>query len=405
MPTILPDGLCRNPILRARIFGAAARRRPDSPPGLRAGALCSRQQAHIEMTQRQDSPSAIDKLAVAKQPPTADSRFVNASYANMVFHTLGGGPELAAIFQQHGLDPSTWVEGSTPISFEHLADCVFAVMQAYDMPAAGLSLGSKLHVSKHGTIGMAIITAETVGQAIKDIARYYQTAVTFCEMDLFYEKDQLIIELREGFTVPEVRVVVVEALMLTLQNALEFVTGKPLTDSRILFGFPPPPYADQYELYFSGKVEFDSERHLMILPAAIQNVRCVSADPRIHRLAEEQLQHQLQELRAGAPVHQRILAELRRNPAAMPTLEEMARTFTVSTRTLIRHLQAEGTTYRDLREGIHKQIAMDALRNTDQSIDAIAMELGYQDTTSFRRAFKRWCGCSASEYRERERRA
>ena len=354
------------------------------------------------MSQRPASP-AFDKQAVAKQAPTTDSRFVNASYANMVFHTLGGGPEIAAIFRDHGLAPETLTDAATPVPIEQLAGSVFAVMEALDMPDAGLSMGSRLHVSKHGTIGMAVISADTLGQAIRDIAKYYQTAITFCDMELYYEGDQLIIELRESFTSPELRVVVVEALMLTLQNALEFVSGRSLTDSRVVFGYPPPPYADQYDLYFSGKTEFDGERHLMILPASIQNVRCVSADARIHRLAEEQLQHQMQELRAGTPVHQRILAELRRDPAAMPTLKEMAQIFNVSTRTLIRHLQAEGTTYRDLREGIHKQMAMEALRNTDQPIDAIALELGYQDTASFRRAFKRWCGCSASEYRERER--
>ena len=345
------------------------------------------------MSQRPASP-AFDKQAVAKQAPTTDSRFVNASYANMVFHTLGGRPEIAAIFREHGLAPEELTDAAAPVPFERLAESVFAVMEALDMPDAGLSLGSRLHVSKHGTIGMAVISADTLGQAIKDIAKYYQTAITFCDMDLFYEGDQLIIELRESFASTE---------LLTLQNALEFVSGRALTDSRVVFGYPPPPYADQYDLYFSGKTEFDGERHLMILPASIQNVRCVSADARIHRLAEEQLQHQMQELRAGTPVHQRILAELRRDPAAMPTLKEMAQIFNVSTRTLIRHLQAEGTTYRDLRENVHKQMAMDALRHTDQSIDAIAMGLGYQDTASFRRAFKRWCGCSASEYRERER--
>jgi AraC-like DNA-binding protein len=348
-------------------------------------------------------PPAFDRQAIARQAPTADTRFVTASYANMVFHTLGGGPQIEAIFREHGLDPAGLTDAATPIAFDRLAESVFAVMEALDMPDAGLSLGSRLHVSKHGTIGMAVISAETLGQAIKDIAKYYQTAVTFCDMDLFYQGDQLILELREEFTSPEVRVIVVEALMLTLQNALEFVSGRALTDSRVIFGYPPPPYADQYDLYFSGKTEFDGERHLMILPASIQNVRCVSADARIHRLAEEQLQHQLQELRTGTPIHQRILAELRRNTAAMPTLKEMAGIFNVSTRTLIRHLQAEGTTYRDLRDSVHKQMAMEALRNTDQSIDAIALELGYQDTASFRRAFKRWCGCSASEYRERER--
>lgn len=356
------------------------------------------------MTEPRGSMRSPDKLAVAAQPPTPDSRFVNASYANMVFHTLGGGPEVRAIFEHHGLPKSLLEDSSAPVPFADLAQAVFAVMAALDLPTAGLSLGSKLHVSKHGTIGMAVISADTVGQAIKDIARYYQTTITFCDMAMFYQDDRIVLELKEAFTSPEVKVIVVEALMLTLQNALEFVSGQPLTESRIIFGYPPPPYADQYDLYFSGKTEFDGDRHLMILPASFQEVRCVSADARIHRMAEEQLQHQMHELRANNITAQHILAELRKNPAAMPTLKDMAKAFSLSSRTLIRHLQTEGTTYRDLRESIHKQMAMDSLRNSDLSIDAIAMELGYGDTTSFRRAFKRWCGCSASEYRERSRR-
>lgn len=357
------------------------------------------------MTEPVRTTTAHDKRVVAAQPPTPDSRFVNASYANMVFHTLGGGPEVRAIFERYGLSQSLSGDSTAPVPFSDLAQAVFQVMAALNLPTAGLSLGSKLHVSKHGTIGMAVISAQTVGQAIQDIARYYQTTITFCDMAMFYEGDRLVLELKEAFTSPEIRVVVVEALMLTLQNALEFVSGQRLTDSRIVFGFPPPPYADQYDLYFSGKTEFDGDRHLMILPASIQDVRCISADARIHRMAEEQLQHQMHELRTNTITAQHILAELRKNPSAMPTLEEMAKAFNLSSRTLIRHLQAEGTTYRDLRESIHKQMAMDSLRNSDLSVDAIAMELGYQDTTSFRRAFKRWCGCSASEYRERSRRA
>jgi AraC-like DNA-binding protein len=356
------------------------------------------------MTEQDSTLAAHDKKAVAAHPPAPDSRYVNASYANMVFHTLGGDANIRGIFETCGINPAMLEDSSMLVSFEQLSQAVFAVMEALDMPAAGLSLGSKLHVSKHGTIGMAVISAETLGQAIKDIARYHQTTITFCDMAVFYQDDQLIIELKEKFASPEIRVVVVEALMLTLQNALEFVSGQALTDSKVVFGYPPPPYADQYDLYFSGKTEFDGERHLMILPASIQDKRCVSADSRIHRLAEEQLQHQMNELRSGHFTAQHILTELRKMPAAMPTLKEMAKSFNISTRTLIRHLQAEGTTYRDLRESIHRQMATDSLRNTDQSIDAIAMELGYQDTTSFRRAFKRWCGCSASEYRERGQR-
>ena len=350
------------------------------------------------------NPIEKDRKLVARQQPTSDSSFVSASYANLVFHSLGDTPVVEEIFTRHGITRELLEDSAGLIKFDSLAQAVFELIEIQNIPDAGLSLGSNFHISTHGSVGMAIISAETVGEAIKDAARYYQTSITFCNLEVYYRDDKIILEVKETTSFPEIRVVVIEAIMLTLQNALEFVSGKKLTDSCITFAFPAPEYAGQYANYFSGKIEFNGKSHMMVLPAELANVRCITADSQIHRLAEEQLKQKMQEIRSNNLTMQHVLAELRRKPEAMPTLETMATNFSVSSRTLIRYLQAEGTTYRDLRNMIHKQMATDSLRNTDNSIDAIAMELGYQDTASFRRAFKRWYGVSPSEYRERIKR-
>jgi len=41
------------------------------------------------------------------------------------------------------------------------------------------------------------------------------------------------------------------------------------------------------------------------------------------------------------------------------------------------------------------------LENTRLSVDAIAAQMGFQDTANFRRAFKSWQGCSPGDYRAR----
>lgn len=329
-----------------------------------------------------------------------NNKCVTTSYANLVYHSLKSVAETDTIFAKHGITAQRLEDSDEPVWFDDLAQAVFEVIEAENLPNAGLSLGSSLHVSKHGPVGMAVISADTVGQAIKDIANYYQTSITFCNLEVYYQQDQIIMEVNEAHSFPEIQTVVVEALMLTLQNALEFVSGKKLHDSHITFAFPPPGYADQYSAYFSGKVEFNGDKHSMTLPADIANCRCITADPHIHRLAEEQLKQKMQEIRANNLTVQHVIAELRKQPGNMPNLKEMAAYFNISSRTLIRHLKAEGTTYRDLRTLIHKQLAIDSLRNTDNSIDSIAMELGYQDSTSFHRAFKRWCGLSPGDYRK-----
>jgi AraC-like DNA-binding protein len=334
-------------------------------------------------------------------PPSKNTRdyFVSASYANLVLHTLGDNEQTQAAFEHYGISKEALEDPTAQIEFEILQKAVFELLEELQLKDAGLSIGTKLHVSSHGTLGMALISAKTVGQAIEDAARYYKTAVNFADMELYYDGGFVVIELIANYDNVDVLRIVVEALMLTLQNALEFVTGKPLDSARVVFSYPPPDYAADYGRYFSGEVRFNGDKNKMMLPKAIMDMRCIGGDEQIHRLAEEQLQQKMQDIRDNNLTVQHVLTLMRRSPAAVPGLDDLAKIFNVSSRTMIRHFQAEGTNYRELRDRVHKELATEALRNTDHSVESIAMDIGYKDTASFRRAFKRWCSCTPSEYR------
>lgn len=328
---------------------------------------------------------------------------IASNYVNLIFHTLGGTDDIRRYFENHGITQAVIEEPNGMVAFDRVCAAVFDIMQAQNIPHAGLAIGAKMHISTHGTVGMAVISSDTIAEAIEDLTRYYRTQIPFLEARVYFDRDSLVIELVETHDHPEMQIPIVEALMLSLQNTLEFVSGRPLSDSKVVFGYPPPSYADKYIMYFCGTVRFNGDKHKMILPAALLSQHCITADQQIHRLAREQLQQKLQEIRANNLTVRHVLMLLRQRPNDMPTLEELAETFNISSRTLIRNLLAQNTNYRELRILVHKQMAMESLRNTDSSVDAIAMDLGYQDTASFRRAFKRWCGVSPSEYRTQQR--
>lgn len=335
-------------------------------------------------------------------PPIINSgHMVSSAYANLVFKTMGNSDEVLACFARHGISKEQLEDPSKKVPFDPLSDAIFELMESQNMPDAGLSIGRQIHISSHGAMGVAVISSPTVGQAIHDAAKYYHTAITFCDLEVYYDKDHVIVEIVETHGNPDFQTVVVEAMMLTMQNAVEFVSGQKMDNAKITFGFPPPEYANDYGNFFSGEISFNADKHQYILPKSVLEMRCITADEHIHRLAEDQLQQKMQELRSNNLTMSHVLELMRRQPDNMPSLEDLANVFNVSSRTIIRYLQAENTTYRKLRDSVHKQLATDALRNTEQSIDAIALNLGYQDTTSFRRAFKRWCGCSPSEYRNK----
>lgn len=347
--------------------------------------------------------SKSDQQAALPTEEMKNSYFVSTAYANLVLHTFGDNEQTAALFEHYGISRELLDNPTAQIEFEALYNAVFDLLDKFDLKDAGLAIGKKLHVSSHGTLGMAIISATTVGQAIEDAAKYYKTTINFADMKLYYEDDFAVIEIIANYDNADMSRIVVETLMLTFQNAIEFVSGKALDSAIIVFGYPPPDYATDYSRYFSGEVRFNGDKHKIMLPKAIMDMRCVSGDKQIHRLAEEQLQQKMQDIRDNNLTVQHVLNLMRRSPASMPGLNDLAQIFNVSSRTMIRHFQAEGTNYRALRDQIQKELATDSLRNTDNSVEVIAMETGYKDTTSFRRAFKRWCECTPSEYRSQHR--
>lgn len=67
---------------------------------------------------------------------------------------------------------------------------------------------------------------------------------------------------------------------------------------------------------------------------------------------------------------------------------------------LQRRLRQKGFTYREIVETARRARAVRLLVETQMSILAISLSLGYDTHASFTRAFVRWMGCTPSEYRQ-----
>ena len=82
-----------------------------------------------------------------------------------------------------------------------------------------------------------------------------------------------------------------------------------------------------------------------------------------------------------------------------PSSEMIAEMLGMSSRTLQRKLDEEGTRYKDLLNELRLELALYYLKNTDLSLDSIAYQLGYAEARSFYRSFKHWTGRTAGSYR------
>lgn len=58
------------------------------------------------------------------------------------------------------------------------------------------------------------------------------------------------------------------------------------------------------------------------------------------------------------------------------------------------------TSFHDLMDGTRKELACSYIHQSALSVTEIAFLLGFNDTSNFARAFKRWTGRSPTEFRE-----
>ena len=76
----------------------------------------------------------------------------------------------------------------------------------------------------------------------------------------------------------------------------------------------------------------------------------------------------------------------------------------MSAPTLRRRLKREGVTFQQLKDESRCDAAKLYLDRQDVSINQVALQMGFTDTSAFHRSFKKWTGMTPGQYRSSRRR-
>ncbi|WP_457362429.1 AraC family transcriptional regulator ligand-binding domain-containing protein [Pseudomonas sp. TE3610] len=99
-----------------------------------------------------------------------------------------------------------------------------------------------------------------------------------------------------------------------------------------------------------------------------------------------------------AQVHRRLRGS---QYGEWPTLVSMAQACGLSATRLRRQLEREGCSYQQLKDEVRRGMACECLRSAGLSVADVAQRTGFQETSAFHRAFKKWTGESPGAYRAR----
>jgi AraC-like DNA-binding protein len=85
---------------------------------------------------------------------------------------------------------------------------------------------------------------------------------------------------------------------------------------------------------------------------------------------------------------------------SFPSMEEIAAQHYMSSQTLRRHLEEDGTSFRALKEDIRREVVMKALGDAGISIGEVSRLGGFAEPNGLTRAVKAWIGLSPKVYRD-----
>ncbi|MEM9070522.1 MAG: helix-turn-helix domain-containing protein [Myxococcota bacterium] len=121
------------------------------------------------------------------------------------------------------------------------------------------------------------------------------------------------------------------------------------------------------------------------------------SQPLASRLAVQELDRLRSARQAGVLFQHRVGQVLRLHLPHVRTAADVAQQLSLTTRTLERKLQEEGTTFREVRSHVQESLARELI--AERPLKELAYLLGFGDARAFARAFRRWTGVSPSEFR------
>jgi AraC-like DNA-binding protein len=271
----------------------------------------------------------------------------------------------------------------------------------------GLMIGCHTNIMALGQIGAAAAIAPTVREGFQVLENYTRLHITYMRLELSSDLQGLSVRIRYLKDTGEVERFHSETAIMLVQNYVETLTGQILCDAQYRLAIVAPAYEADYADPLHSPVSFDWEYTSVEIPVRWLDLPSPYYNAEMWKQATLTLAKSLGELEGAKerPYSQYVYALMRSCEPPLPDLATVAEKIHTSERTLNRRLKQEGTSFREIRGRILGSWARRHLRETKQSVEAIAVALGYQDTANFRRAFRKAEGCSPNEFRRQATKA
>jgi AraC-like DNA-binding protein len=329
--------------------------------------------------------------------PTASGAIARAAYARALEARL----EVMPLLKSSHLTPQQIKNSQFRISVKNQIQ--FLSVVADELPDAylGIHVAEGVDLREMGLVYYVIASSETLGDALRRLARY--SGLT---------NEGVRITCREGkdITVKFEYVGVsrvsdrhqIECFVVILLRLCRQFTGLSLSPRSVKLAHRRSELPAGIKKVFGCNVIFGSDVDEVVFPRHAERIATINSDSYLNSLLVKYCEEALSNRRvqSGAwrlKVENAIVPLL---PHGQAKLGEIAQRLGVSERTLMRLLASEGCTFSRILDALRLDLAKSYLREENLPMSEVAWLLGFGEVSAFFHAFKRWTGKTPRHLRQ-----
>ncbi|PZU43996.1 MAG: AraC family transcriptional regulator [Sphingomonas sp.] len=319
---------------------------------------------------------------------------------------------MASVMRENAIDPAPWlaeagIDGTILTALQGEVTCSQELQfQQYFadatrcIPGLWVRTGLRYRVMAYGPLGLAVLAASNVSEGLQVLGAFQGLTFSLMHYAPQIEDGQAIALTAHDDDAPaSLREFLQERALGSVTMFLNDMQPPRFPLRHIESSLERPAGWQECDVLLGVPVFFGAETTRWVFEKGAGELPLPMASP----LLEETYSALCKKLVATAPVESLFVGQvfdlLVRSGRGFPFAADVARQLSVSERTLHRRLDSNHTSFGKLLDRIRHERALDLLGKSTLSIERIAEMLGFSETSSFTRAFKRWEGVSPQQHR------